>query len=83
MEKLRIKTINKLLIGTLSINSMSCKFDQVKCLLQGKVNILVLTESRLDSSFPKNQFLIEGYSKTLDLIETAMEKILFFKSGKI
>ena len=42
---------------------MSLKFDQLKCLLQGKVDILVFTESKLDFSFPTNQFLIEGYSK--------------------
>ena len=35
----------------------------MKCLLQEKFDILVLTESKLDSSFPTNQFLIEGYSK--------------------
>ena len=29
----------------------------------GKVDNLVLTESKLDSSFPMNQFLIQSYSK--------------------
>ena len=42
---------------------MSFKFDQLKFLHQGKVDILVLTESILDSSFPTNQFIIEDYSK--------------------
>ena len=42
---------------------MSFKFDQLKFLHQGKVGILVLTESILDSSFPTNQFIIEDYSK--------------------
>ena len=42
---------------------MSYKFYQLKFLLQGKVDILVLTESKLDSSFPTNQFLIECFSK--------------------
>ena len=45
------------------MNSVSSKFDQLKCLLQGKVDILVLPESKLNSSFPRNQFLIEGYFK--------------------
>ena len=40
---------------------MSSKFDQM--FASGKVDILDLTESKLDSSFPTNQFLIEGYSK--------------------
>ena len=39
---------------TLNINAVSYKFDQLKCLLQGKVDILVLNESNLDCSFPTN-----------------------------
>ena len=39
----------------------------MKFQLQGKADILVLTEPELDNSFPKNQFLIEGYSKPFRL----------------
>ena len=56
--KLRIKNINRLLIGTLSIDSVSSTFDQLKRLVQGKVDILVLAERKLDFSFPTNKFLI-------------------------
>ena len=35
----------------------------MKFLLQEKVDILALTETKLGNSFPTNQFLIEGYSK--------------------
>ena len=35
----------------------------MKFLLQEKVYVLVLTETKLDNFFPTNQFLIEGYSK--------------------
>ena len=35
--------------------------------MQRKVDILVLTETKLDNSFPTNQFLIEGYSKPFRL----------------
>ena len=31
--------------------------------LQGKVDILVITETKTDSTFPLNQFAIQGYSK--------------------
>ena len=31
-------------------------------IIQGKVDILVITETKLDASFPNIQFLIEGYS---------------------
>ena len=54
--------MNRLLVGNLNINSISNKFDQLKLLLRGKVDILVITETKLDSTFPTSQFLI-GYSE--------------------
>ena len=56
--ELRQKNSNRLLIGNLSINSICSKFGQMKCLLKGKVDILTITESRLDSSFATTHFLI-------------------------
>ena len=35
----------------------------MKCLLKGKVDILTITGSKLNSSFRAAQFLIDGYSK--------------------
>ena len=55
--------MNRLLIGNLNINSISNKFDQLKLLVRGKVDSLVITETKLDSTFPTSQFLIEGYSE--------------------
>ena len=55
--------MNRPVIGNLNINSISNKFDQLKLFVQGKVDILVITETKLDSTFPTSQFLIEGYSE--------------------
>ena len=55
--------MNKLLIGNLNVNSISNKFDQLKLFVQGKFDVLVITETKLDSTFHTSQFLIEGYSK--------------------
>ena len=55
--------MNRLLIDNLNINSISNKFDQLKLFVQGKVDILVITETKLDTTFPTSQFLIEGYSE--------------------
>ena len=32
-------------------------------MIEGKFDILVLVETKLDESFPENQFIIEGYTK--------------------
>ena len=59
----------------------------MKFLLQGKANILVLTETKPDNSFPANQFLIEGYSKPFRQACTGGSKasapLLFFDTVKI
>ena len=59
---LRVKNVNRLIIGNLNINSTSNKFDQLKLFGQGgKVDILIVTETELDSTFPTSQFVIHGY----------------------
>ena len=51
LNELRLKNMNKLVICHLSINSLSNKFDQLKLIIKNKVDILVITETKLDSSF--------------------------------
>ena len=53
--------MNKIIIGNLNINSIPEKFDQLKVLISKNLDILVITETKLDSTFPVTQFLIEGY----------------------
>ena len=62
-QKARDDDLIDLLIGNLNITSICSKFNQTKCLLKGKVDILTITESKLDTSFRTTQFLIDGYSK--------------------
>ena len=60
---LRGKNVNRLIIGNLNINSISNKFDQLKLFARGKVDILIVTETKLDSTFPTSQFVTDGYSE--------------------
>ena len=62
LNNIRISNANKLIIGQLNINSLRNKFDALKTIISGKIDILVITESKLDESFPTNQFLIYGFS---------------------
>ena len=50
-------------MGQININSIRNKFDILKELICDKVDILMVSETKLDSSFPDAQFLINGYSK--------------------
>ena len=49
-----------MVIGNFDINFISNKFDNLKLIIQGKIDILVITKT--DSTFPLNQFAIQGYS---------------------
>ena len=51
----------------MSILFLIAKFEQLKVLVQDKVDILVITESKLDSSFSISQFIISGFSKPFRL----------------
>lgn len=51
-----------LIIGNLNVNRIANKFDQLKAMIQGKVNNLVITENKLDSIFPTRQFYKNGFS---------------------
>ena len=67
LNELTLKNINRLVIGHLNINSLSNKFDQLKLIIKNKGDILVITETKLDSSFPDSQFKIDGFRQTCRL----------------
>ena len=47
----------------MNINSLANKFEQLKLMIQGKVDILVITETKLDNTFLTSQFMIQGFSE--------------------
>ena len=57
--------MNKAIIGNININSLPAKFDKVKGVILKKiknVNILVITETKLDDAFLLGQFYVEGFT---------------------
>ena len=62
LRKLRIKNPNKIIIAHLNINSIRNKFEMLSLLFHGVIDILMICETKIDGSFPTEQFIIEGYS---------------------
>ena len=62
IKAITTQTVNNVVIGKLNINSLSSKFDNLKVLMTGMFDILVITETKLDNTFPASQFLIDGFS---------------------
>ena len=63
LSNLKVRVNNKLIVGNLNINSIAGKFDQLKLMVQHKVDILILTETKIGSSFLNQQFHIEGFCR--------------------
>ena len=63
LKEIRIKNVNRVTIGTLNINSLAPKFEQLKMVIGKNLDILTIQETKLDSSFPSGQFILDGYSE--------------------
>ena len=61
LKSYKVKNVNHLTIASLNINSIRYKFDQLKIIIQDYIDILIIQETKLDSTFPKGQFHIDGY----------------------
>ena len=62
LKNTRLKNPNRLIIAQLNINSLLNKFDSLVPMLHNNLDILSISETKIDSSFPTAQFQIEGYT---------------------
>ena len=63
LKEVRIKNVNNIIIGTLNINSLAPKLDQLSEVIGKNIDILTIQETKLDSSFPTGQLALAGYSE--------------------
>ena len=52
----------KLIIDHLNINSVRNKCEALKFIINNNIDIFLISETKLDDSFPTAQFLIKGFS---------------------
>ena len=62
LKKIQIKNVNRVAIGHININSIRNKFDMLSSMAKDNIDNLMVSEIKLDSSFPQAQFRIEGYA---------------------
>ena len=67
LGSLRRKHLKKLIIAHLNINSLRNKFEFLVDQIKGKVDLLMVAETKLDKSFPQGQFKISGFSRPFRL----------------
>ena len=74
LKSIRMKNINKVIIAQININSIRNKFEILSGLIKGNIDVLLITETNLGSSFHITQLLIEG---------AVIERGFRYISGKI
>ena len=62
-----VKNANRLIIGNLNINSIFNRFNQLKARIESKVDIIAVTETKLDSTFPTSQLYVNGFTRPIRL----------------
>ena len=83
LKSIRIRNLNKIVIGHLNINSLRNKFDFLVTQVKGYIDILMISETKLDESFPIGQFLIDRHSVPFRLEETKMVVVFYYMLGMI
>ena len=61
---LRKDNLNEIIFAHLNINSIRKKFDQLADLIKGKIDVSMISESKIDNSIPDSHFCLAGYSAT-------------------
>ena len=61
-KMIRAENFGNIIVATLNVNSISPKFDEFKLMVSGYFDVIIVTETKLDDSFPKAQFCIDRFS---------------------
>ena len=62
LKSLGVSKESSIIIAHLNINFLYNKFEGLKLLAQDEIDILVISETKLDDTYTTNQFMIEGFS---------------------
>ena len=61
LKHIRINNINLLIIGQLNLHSLRNKLEQLSSMINGNIDIFMITETKLDETFPAAQFSLQGF----------------------
>ena len=61
LKEIRTKNLNQIVLAHPNINSFRNKFEIHADQITGNVDLMVISEAKLDDSFPESQFKTPGY----------------------
>ena len=62
LKALRLSNVDCIIVAQINVNSITNKFDALMAGIRNKVDILLISETKLDENFPTRQFSIEGFT---------------------
>ena len=63
MKTIQNENPNKLILSNLNINPIQNKFELLINQIKGAVEVLMISETKIDNSFPPPKFLIDGFGQ--------------------
>ena len=67
LDRVRLNNADMLIIGHLNVNSLRNKFEMLRETVKDKLDILLISETKVDLSFPSSQLAINGFISPLRL----------------
>ena len=64
LQNKRIDNLNKLIFAHLNINSIRNKFDSLADVIKYNIDILMISETKVDDSFPDGQFFLDDFGRS-------------------
>ena len=62
LKALRLSNVDCIIVAQINVNSIRDKFDALIAGIQNKVHILLISETKLDETFPTRQFSVDGFT---------------------
>ena len=62
LQQVRINNPSRIIFGHININSVRNKFAQLIYIVSNEIDVLMVSETKLDDTFSTSQFLMQGYS---------------------
>ena len=62
LKALRSDNSDKLVFAHININSIRNKFEFLSTQVKGNIDVLMVSETKIDNSFPVGNFVIDGFS---------------------
>ena len=67
LQTIRKDNLNKLIFAHVNINLIRHKFDSLADIMKDNIDILMISETKVDDSFPDGQFFLDGFGTSFRL----------------